>query len=59
MTALEVVGALAAIAGTGLVFHMIFWLDRATSSPETVAASVTGTASKPQRRRRTPHRHAA
>ena len=43
MIALEVVGALAAIAGTALVFHIVMSLDRATSpapiaTPEPVSS---------------------
>ena len=52
MTALEVVGALAALVGTGLVFHMILSLDRATS-PEAISAP------EPASQERTQHRHAA
>ena len=53
MIALEVVGALAAIAGTALVFHMILSLDRATS-PEPM--STPQPAAQEQRPR---HRQAA
>ena len=51
MIALEVVGALAAVAGTALVFHMILSLDRATS-PEPLSApeAVPSRESRPQHR---------
>ena len=32
MTALEVVGVLIGLVGTGLVVNTLFWLDHATSS---------------------------
>lgn len=52
MTALEVVGALAALVGTALVLHMIVSLDRATS-PEPMSQP------EPVAQERTQHRHAA
>jgi hypothetical protein len=43
MTALEVVGVLIGLVGTGLVINTLFWLDSATSSapgPQQRAKSV-------------------
>lgn len=48
MTALEVVGALIALAGTVIVINTLFWLDSATSSAP-VAQHPAGSASKSRR----------
>jgi hypothetical protein len=55
MSALEVVAALMAMAGTGLVVTMVVWLDRA-SSPAMSMPEVTRV---PRERRPAPHRRAA
>jgi hypothetical protein len=55
MTALELVGALAAAAGTGLVLSMVVWIDRET----TPATPVTAAARSSQTPSPTPHRQAA
>ena len=55
MTALEVVGALVALAGTIIVFNTLFWLDDATSS----APVAQHPAESVPKSRRTVHRKAA
>ena len=50
MIALEVVGALAAIAGTALVFHMILSFDRATSPQPMSTPEPVPQDSQPQHR---------
>jgi hypothetical protein len=54
MTALEVVGALIAFAGTALVINTLFWLDGATSSAP-AAQQPSESVAKPRRT----HRQAA
>ena len=53
MTALELVGALAAVAGTGLVLSLVLWLDYETT-PAAVSFTPTPRSSQsepaPQRR---------
>ena len=58
VTALEIVGALAAVTGTALVLSMVFWLDRATSPAEMDSIpAVPSTSKRPPRT--APHRQAA
>jgi hypothetical protein len=51
MTALEVVGALIAFAGTALVINTLFWLDGASSS-ESPAQLPSESVAKPRRAQR-------
>jgi hypothetical protein len=57
VTALEIVGALAAVTGTALVLSMVFWLDQSTSPAEMDSMPVPSTSKR--RSRTAPQRQAA